>query len=169
MLIDDGSGKSRRARDPLGDYTSDENTIGRAFPSVFMFGTAYGKAAINYKQRQLNHLLHHFSRVPAKNFTLMAYLEDCRTRNENNTGVCAHVRSNPTSLKVISELVENGNLQDEIDEALKKPKSALAKQILKKYLPHLQFSSRKVDFSILESAHFRGDCPFNILCYGHDH
>ena len=158
LLVDDGAGKSRRARDPLGDYTGDENTIGRAFPSVFLFGTAYGKPAINYKQRQLNHLLHQFSRVPAKNFTLLAYLEDCRTRAENATGVCAHVRSNPNSVKVLSELVDDPSKQDEIDEALKRPKSKAAKRLLRKYVPHLRFSSRNVDYSLLQSMTFRNDC-----------
>ena len=158
LTIEKSAGKSRRAKDPIGDYTGDENTIGLAFPSVFLFGRVYGKPAINYKRRQLSHLLHHFTRVPAKNFALLAYLEDCITRNQNSVGVCAHVKSNPSSFRVISDLVNDQTKQDEIDEAVKKPKSKKAKELLRKYVPHLSFSSRNVNYSLLQCMKFRSDC-----------
>lgn len=77
----DKFGNSGGARDPLGDYNGDEVTLGGAFPTTFMFGHAYGTRAINYRRKQLRHLLHQFSAVPSKDLALMDYLDDCMDKN----------------------------------------------------------------------------------------
>ena len=66
---------SKRENVPVNEFTA-VNLLGKTFPSTFMLGVAYGPKRVRLSSKQLNHLLHQFTNVPAEDFRLLGYLQN---------------------------------------------------------------------------------------------
>lgn len=137
---------------PLSDFTTDDLGIGTAFPHVFMLGRAYKRAPGSLSVAQRSHLLNQFHLTPSKDRRLMGFLFDVQQRSHVIKGVKAHVESNKKSIRVFKELMASDTLRAELRQAVKFPFSHSSKKLLRKYLSHLQFSSKNVSYGALEGV-----------------
>ena len=149
--------RSQREGAPINEF-ADRDLLAKAFPSTFLFGTAYPSKGVNLSSRETLHLLRQFSNIPAKDMRLLGYLEDFKTRLQNINGVNSRVRSNPSSVATVSDLLTDSTAKEELQVAINYPKSDHAKRVLKKYLPHLQFSGKKVGYGLFETWRLKGEC-----------
>ena len=78
---DDGKCISYRAGTPLSEFNSSNELLGKAFPHVFLLGTAYPKCVGSLNVSQRNHLLKQFTNIPGKTRALLGYLQDARKRH----------------------------------------------------------------------------------------
>ena len=148
------SGKAATARSdfPLSDFDNMDKGLSTSFPHVFMLGTAYKKSPGGLSDTQRFHLLNQFHSVPSKDRRLMGFLFDVRQRQKVMNGVKAHVQSNKRALSVFGSLLTNKEDQHKLREAIRLPYTNDAKRTLKKYLSHLQFSSKDISYGTLEGT-----------------
>ena len=101
---------------------------------------------------QRSHLLNQFHLSPSKDRRLMGFLFDVQQRSHVIKGVKAHVESNKGSIRVFKELMASDTLRAELRQAVKFSFSHSSKKLLRKYLSHLQFSSKNVSYGALEGV-----------------
>ena len=85
---------SFRAGTPVNEFNATDMLLGKAFPHVFLLGTAYGRCPGSLSVSQRNHLLKQFTNIPAKNRALLGYLEDVKKRHAVLRGVSVKVKGN---------------------------------------------------------------------------
>jgi energy-coupling factor transporter ATP-binding protein EcfA2 len=138
---------SCRSGDLLSEMTKDDYGLTTAFPTVFLMGKAYNRAAGNLSKKQLHHLLHQFTNVPARNKQLLCYLHDVKSRFEVINGVNAHVKSNKKAISSIKEILESQEERKALSKAVQDPNGPEAKGILDKLMSNLQFCARKMNYT----------------------
>jgi hypothetical protein len=136
----------------ISEFTRDDYGLTTAFPTVFVLGRAYGKAAGSLSKRQLGHLLHQFTNAASDDKQLLAYLNDVRSRFDVIHGVNAHVRGNKQAIAVITDLLQDATKRATLKKALDNPEGKDAKAVLRSVLPHLQFCARKMQYTTLSGS-----------------
>jgi hypothetical protein len=136
--------------DPVNEFIEKEAVIAAAFPTVFLFGSAYGVAFGKLNTRQRDHLFHQYTRIPSMNRRLLLYLFDALMRFRAITGVNAHVQNSKAALAAIRNLSENKQERIRLAQAKKYPKSEHAKKFLRKYTPHLEFLGLNTSYGCFE-------------------
>ena len=144
--------QSKRALDPVNDYTSDNFALCSTFPTVFPLGAAYSKPVSRLSSNERNHLLRQFSNIPACNRRLLFYFFDTIKRNKVACGVSAYVSNDSRSIDVIKRLVESKQEKEEITKAIHNPNSIMAKKVLQKYMKHLRFAGKDVSYGPMEMS-----------------
>ena len=141
-----------RDDDPINEFLASDSVTTAAFPTVFMFGTAYNTSFGKLGDWKNHHLLNQFTRRPAKDRRLLGYLYDSQKRYQVITGVNAYVRNNQASIDVISNLMNNPEEKEALLEAANNPGTQEASDILEKYKPHLSFASKKISYGCFEDG-----------------
>ena len=136
--------------DPINEFIEKENVVVAAFPTVFLFGSAYGVPFGKLNTRQRDHLFHQYTRIPSTNRRLLLYLFDALMRFRAITGVNAHVQHSRSAISAIRNLSENKEERVRLAQAKKYPKSEHAKKFLQRYTPHLQFSGLNTAYGCFE-------------------
>jgi hypothetical protein len=147
-----GNAATARSEFPLSDFDNLDKGLGTSFPHIFMLGTAYKKSPGGLSSAQRSHLLNQFHSVPSKDRRLMGFLFDVRQRQKVMLGVKAHVQSNKRALGIFGSLLNNKEDQQRLQTAIRLPYTTEAKRTLKKYLSHLQFSSKDISYGTLEGS-----------------
>jgi hypothetical protein len=138
----------RRKSDPVNEFLEPDSIVTAAFPTVFMLGTAYKKPMGRLCGHARHHLLHQFTMVPSKCRRFLLYLFDATSRLSSIDSVNTYVGKHEEAQKAIQGLMENPKERAALEEAYQNPKSDLAKAVLKRYLPYLQFSASKVGYGL---------------------
>jgi len=158
---------SMRQKHPIQEFDCPE-MLPMAFPTTFMLGRGYPKKSANLGARELHHLLHQFSNIPARDYRLQGYLADVKGRFAVMHNVNASVKSSPKAQAVMAELLESKEKQEELVEAIKNPgeDGKIAKRVLGHYLPHIQFSGRNVMGSMHEAFRLKSELSESCRRYG---
>ena len=145
--------RSRRWNHPVNEFERDESILGRAFATVFMTGKAYNRSAGSLNHAQRNHLLKHFTCVPARNMRLLGYVQDAKRRHAVVRGVNVSVKGSKKSIHNITALLERKEIREQFEEARKKPTGAVAKSLLKTLMPFLNVSGKNVQYGATQGSH----------------
>ncbi|CAB9509762.1 Inherit from euNOG: Conserved hypothetical protein [Seminavis robusta] len=145
-----------RGENPLSDYDKDDKAVTTTFPHIFMLGVAYKRQPGRLSTAQRSHLLNQFHQCTAKDRRLLGFFFDVGQRQQVVDGVKSHVEGNRKSLKVIAELLNNGNSERErLKSAIQFPYTRESKRVLNRYLPHLLFPSKSIPYSALEGTNLK--------------
>ena len=145
-----GTAKSTREMNPVNEFTT-KDILAKTFPGTFMLGRAYPNKGVRLGSRELNHLFHQFTNVPAEDFRLLGYLGDVISRFDVMKGVVAHVKSCPGAKAQMNELINSEEKQKELLQAKDNPETEHAKKVMKQYFPHMNFSGKDVNAGMFES------------------
>jgi len=140
---------------PLDDFEKDDRNLSTSFPQVFMLGRAYSRQPGRLSSDQRTHLLNQFHMVPSKDRRLLGFLFDIRQRSQVMDGVKAHVEGSRDSIVHITGLLKRPEERAKLKHAIQNPNTGSAKKILNKYLKHLIFSSKSVNYGVLEGSKLR--------------
>jgi len=153
---------SRRERDPLNDYEKGDETIAKAAPDVFMFGTAYGNKGPNLNQYEMEHLIMQYTARTGSNRPLLFQLFESDRRQSVIRGMHAKVCSNQKEFEQFANEFNSDEFQAKLRDAVKNPKGRAAKYVMNKLVPVLTFAGKKSHFGALE----RNESAGQILALG---
>jgi len=153
---------SRRERDPLNDYEKGDETIAKAAPDVFMFGTAYGNKGPNLNQYEMEHLIMQYTTRTGSNRPLLFQLFESGRRQSVIRGMHAKVCSNQKEFEQFANEFSSDEFQAKLRNAVNNPKGGAAKYVMKKLVPLLTFPGKKSHFGALE----RNESAGQILALG---
>ena len=141
----------------MNEFKDSDYAFARAFPDVFLFGTAYGRKGGALGMRQRHHLLSQFTNNAASCIPLIFYLFDKKQRYESIKGISTKVKSNKKDFKKFAKEIQSKEFQTQLRDAVANPKSRNAKKVLKKILPVLNVAGKKTCFGAVEKTwHCRG-------------
>ena len=98
--------QSEREEEPLNEFTEMEELLTGAFPSVFLFGTAYSSKS-TLSSSQVEHLLLQFTNEAATNKELLFYLYDCQQRHKVINNFALKVRKDPVTFSTYAVMIRN--------------------------------------------------------------
>jgi len=141
---------SRRSAEKVNEFTAGD-AFCQAFPHIFVLGKGYGRQAGKLNAAQRNHLLLQFTGVAARDRQLLGYIDNAVKRVKTINGVNAHVRNDPKSEAVITDLFNNPERQAELVRARKEPYGPERKKIMQEILPHLRLSGKDTPYGFMEN------------------
>ena len=153
---------SRRDRDPLNEYENGDETLAKAFPDVFMFGSAYGNKRPSIQKYQNEHLLLQYTTSAASNRPLLFQLFESMWRHGVIAGMHAKYGSNQKEFEKFADEYVSEEFQTKLRAAIKNSEGSAAKYVLKRLVPVLTFAGRKSVFGALE----RNESAGQILALG---
>lgn len=140
---------------PVSDFSRDDKGLSTSFPHVFMLGQAYSVQPGSLSVEKRKHLLNQFHLTPSKDRRLLGFLFDVQQRLQVINGVKAHVEGNRKAIKLFRDLMDSDTERQLLRKAVEFPHSQSSKKILRKYLSHLQYSSRRVSYGTLEGMQLK--------------
>ena len=142
--------RSKRQAEPLNEFIEGDRILVKAFPDVFLLGTAYGRTQGTLGDRQCRHLLCQHDQVPACCTELISFLTDQKIRHGNLGAV---KRSMEASAEYVHKLAEKFRSKTYVRKALKAAsqlKCKEAKEILDDFMPFLESSGRNIQFGVFD-------------------
>ena len=143
---------SSRSDDPSNEFESHDNILGRAFPTVFMLGKAYGRPCGTLNCSQRNHFLKQFTCSTSKNVRLIGFLQDAKRRFSVIHGVNVGVKGSPKAVNNIVELINDPDIKQKFEIAIKNPTGKVARALLKKLMPSLKVGGKRVSYGVTEGS-----------------
>ena len=133
----------RLHRDPdmLSIYDQMDTILYGAFPNVFLLGKGIGLRRGPLEGDVRSFLQKHYSRRPATDQLLIAFLHNVKMRSDNGRFAAAAVRSDNASVTELCNIVNSESGQEELKYALIHPDSARAKSIVRKLAPLIMLQS----------------------------
>ena len=168
---------SRRERDPINEFQHGDSMIAKAFPDVFLFGTAYNNAGPNLRKCEVEHLLMQYTTNAASCSPLLFQLFEQRWRHNVISGMHANVTSNPKGFEQFANEFVSEEFQTKLRDAKHNPSGHAAKYVMNKLVPVLTYAGRKSVFGALERNESAGQilalgrrfgCATNFLTFGID-
>ena len=148
---------------PVSEFDDPDFCLCGAFPDVFMYGKAYkrkdnGNAEHGHRESSKSlqavhhrHLLFQYTAIPAKCRELIFYLYDRKTRHAVVRAFLSKVKSDDASIAKFASLQANPNFPDRLRNAIEKPNSKDAKEIMSELLPILSSAGgNKMLFGAME-------------------
>ena len=149
--------KSYRERDPLNEFQSGDEGLVKAFPDVFLFGTAYGGHRPNLNEGQVQHLLMQYTTSAASCRPLLFYLFDQKQRHASIKGMYAKVLSDKRAFDQLSKECKSPIFHERLQNAVKNPQCKDGKYIAKRLVPVLSFGGKKTVFGAMERNESKGE------------
>ena len=143
--------QSFRGQDPLNEFLSGDDGLVKAFPDVFLFGSAYPhKKRPSLAPNDIDHLLMQYTTTAASCQPLLFYLFDQKQRHGTIKSMYAKALSNEQDFdRFVSDYMSD-DFQQKLQEAVLRPHSSSAKHVLGKLVPVLTGGSKKTVFGALE-------------------
>ena len=153
--------RSARAEIPLSEFDNPDFCLCGAFPHIFMYGSAYKQEYVagecdnsrNYSRmskEEHRHLLLQYTTLPATCRELIFYLFDQKQRHSTISGMWAKVHSNPKAFEQYGALMSSREFPLKLQQAIEKPKSKEAKEIVSDILPILSMAGNRTPFGAME-------------------
>ena len=168
---------SRRERDPINEFEHGDTMIAKAFPDVFLFGTAYNNAGPNLRKYEVEHLLMQYTTNAASCSPLLFQLFEQRWRHDVISGMHANVTSDPKGFEQFANEFVSEEFQTKLRDAKHNPSGPSAKYVMNKLVPVLTYAGRKSVFGALERNESAGQilalgrrfgCATSFLTFGID-
>lgn len=119
----------------INEYTSSPKLLSTCFPTLFPCGAPYEK---QLTISEIKHLVDQACNVYTDSHDFIFYLFNSRGRFAANKGVMTVFRKDASKIAKVSELLNEPNFVQRVQEAAANPRSLSAQDILKKLLPILQ-------------------------------
>jgi len=156
---------SRREESPLNEYDTGDETLAKACPDVFIFGSAYGNKSPTLDKYQIEHLLMQYTTSAGSNRPLLFQLFESKRRHGVISNMHAKVSSNQKEFEQVANLFVSEEFQTKLKAACKNPDGPDAKYVLNTLSPIMTFAGRKAAFGALERNQSAGE----ILALGRYH
>ena len=154
-----------REPDMLSIFDQMDTILYGAFPNVFLLGKGIGLRRGPLEGDVRSYLQKHYSRRPATDQLLIAFLHNVKMRSDNGRVAAATVRSDSASVTEFCNIVNSESGQDDLKYALIHPDSARAKSIVRKLAPLIMLQSSKVPYSPLERGTAAASELFSLCRY----
>jgi hypothetical protein len=159
--------ESIREKEPIDEFTNNEEGLVKAFPDVFILGCGYGRDAGALSRRERLHLLLQHSAAAATSPALLFYLFDQEQRHSTISGMSCKVKSDRDAFRVFAELILSDDFQARLQNALHysekgneysstkgRRENDLARQdrswVLRQIMPVLNFAGKRTLFGAVE-------------------
>lgn len=159
--------QTRRKAEPWNEFEKGDECLVAAFPTVFLFGTAYYKKKGTLTTKQRHHLLLQYTANAAKNSELIFYLFDQLQRHETLSRVTAKVESNKLAFQTFIKFTQSTTFKEKLKLAVKDVKSQEAKDIMSKLMPIMSICAPiKSQFGLSVSKQTDVKIRSMCHCYG---
>jgi hypothetical protein len=140
----------RRDEAPICEYRENHLIIQGAFWWLSLLGKGLGTVKSIVPIKRSRHMLLFYDNRFALDAQFLFTLANQHMRAACARGVTACWRNHPDMARKFEELRQRDGLQDDFSQALREPKGAKAKELLRLLLPLLTVSGRQVPWSALE-------------------
>jgi hypothetical protein len=139
-----------RDAEALNDYEQRARIVYGAFPATFILGSGMGPGQGPLELGARRFLLRHFSRRPARDQQLLAYLHNVKFRADAGRTAAASVRTDARPLRAFLEQVNKPGMDERLSAAIADPKGEDAQRLVKLLAPVIMIAGAKIPFSPLE-------------------
>ena len=156
--------KSARASLPLNEFSHPDFCLSGAFPHIFLYGQAYRKEVTGNPREHTSspkghlttaehrHLLQQFTAVPATCRELIFYLFDQKQRQATIKSMFTKVHANPDAFQKLGNIMASKDFPNKIKEAIERPKTKEAEDVISQILPVLSTAGRNTTFGAFEQS-----------------
>ena len=152
----DNMTKSFREKDPVNELITRDESLVKAYPDIFLLGTAYKKSTPYLNSKERRHLLMQFTTAAAACQPLLFHLFDQMQRSETIRAVHAKTLEKKQFDTFVKEFM-SPVFQDMLKKAVAKPHSRAGKLVMKKLAPMLESAGKSATFGALESTRSKGE------------
>ena len=140
----------RRGGEPSNDYEGAAAAILDGWWSLFPL--ARGVAPKPFERPALRALFLYYDNRFAHDLALLFHCANTKMRHDVNRAVGARVKSNGEAFAKFTELVADASFLEQLEEARKNPKGAVARQVLKRVIGFINLAAKNVPWGTRERA-----------------
>ena len=149
-------GTSKRASDPVNEFTDGGMAFVGAWPDILLLGKAFEKNR-SVSDDDTRHLLLQFTCAAASCQLLLFYLFDRMQRHSTIRAMSAKVNQDPKAFEIFTKTFMSSSFQEQLRQAVANPKGKESKSVLRKLVHVMTTGSKKTVFLAMERRSAAGE------------